>query len=96
MKGGNVNRFIEQTTYEECAVIFKGTKYFFHGLIFNKEKNEYSYVIDIWDNKGYYKKTLFDKTAPTIEKCLEIALNEPIFDGKTFWEAESNMEWVEW
>lgn len=38
MKGGNVNKFIDQTTFEECAVIYKGVKYFFHGLIFDKEK----------------------------------------------------------
>lgn len=31
-----------------------------------------------------------------MEKCLELAQNEPIFEGKTFWEAEPDMEWVEW
>ena len=31
-----------------------------------------------------------------MEKCLEIAQNEPIFEGKTFWEAEPDMEWIEW
>ena len=41
MKGGNVNDFIDHTTFEECAVIYRGEKYFFHGLIFDKEKNEY-------------------------------------------------------
>ena len=96
MKGGNVNKFIDQTTFEECAVIYKGIKYFFHGLIFDKEKKEYSYVIDVWDKNGNHEKTVFNKTAPTSEKCLELAQNEPIFDGKTFWEAEADMEWVEW
>ena len=38
MKGGNVNDFIDHTTFEECAVIYKGEEYFFHGLIFDKEK----------------------------------------------------------
>ncbi len=64
MKGGNVYKFIDQTTFEKCAVIYKGVKYFFHGLIFDKEKNEYSYVIDAWDNNGNYDKTAFNKTAP--------------------------------
>lgn len=96
MKGGNVNKFIDQTTYEECAVMYKGIKYFFHGLMFDNEKNEYSYIIDIWDSNGNYEKTVFNKTSPTMEKCLELAQSEPIFEGKTFWEAESDMEWVEW
>ena len=32
MKGGNVNDFIDHTTFEDCAVIYKGEKYFFHGV----------------------------------------------------------------
>ena len=96
MKGGNVSEFIDKTTYEECAVMYNGVKYFFHGIIYNKEKNEYSYVIDVWDDNGNYVKTVFDKTADSIEKCLALAQNEPVFQGKTFWEAEQNMEWVEW
>ena len=96
MKGGNVNKFIDQTTYEECAVLYKGTKYFFHGLIYDKDKNIYSYVIDVWDKNGDYEKTVFDKTASSAEECLALAQNEPIYEGKTFWEAESDMEWVEW
>lgn len=78
-----------------CSYI-QGYKIFFHGLIFDKEKNEYSYVIDIWDTNGDYEKTVFNKTASSMEKCLELAQSDPIFEGKTFWEAESEMEWVEW
>lgn len=96
MKGGNVNKFIDQTTYEECAVLYKGIKYFYHGLIYDKEKNLYSYVIDIWDKNGNYEKTVFDKTGSSAEECLNLAQNEPIYEGKTFWEAEPDMEWFEW
>lgn len=96
MRGGNVYEFIDHTTFEECAVIYRGVKYFFRGLIFDKEKNKYSYVIDTWDDSGNYNKTVFNKTASSLEKCLELAQSEPIFDGKTFWEAEADMEWVEW
>ena len=96
MKNGNVSEFIDQTTYEECAVMYMGAKYFFHGVIYDKEANEYSYDIDIWDDHGNYVRTIFSKKASSPEKCLELAQNEPIFEGKTFWEAEQDMEWVEW
>lgn len=96
MKGGSVYKFIEQTTLEECAVTYKGVKYFFHGIVFDRETREYSYVIDIWDKNNNYVRTVFNKRASTLEKCLELAQNEPVFDGKTFWEAEADMEWVEW
>ena len=38
MKGGNVKEFIDKTTYEECAVLYKGIKYFFTVLFSIKIK----------------------------------------------------------
>ena len=76
--------------------MYMGAKYFFHGVIYDKEANEYSYDIDIWDDNGNYVRTIFSKKASSPEKCLELAQNEPIFEEKTFWEAEQDMEWVEW
>ena len=96
MRGGNVSDFVDHTTYEECAVRYQGVKYFFHGLIFDTDKKEYSYVIDIWDNCGNYIQTIFNQTASSADKCLKLAQNAPVFNGKTFWEAEPDMEWVEW
>ena len=96
MIGGKTTDFIEKTTYEECSVLYKGIKYFFHGLIFNKEENLYSYDIDVWDNDGNYIKTVFSEKNTSMETCMALAHSSPIFDGKTFWEAEPEMEWVEW
>jgi hypothetical protein len=96
MLGGNVNEFIDHTTYEECAVMYKGEKYFFHGLICDNKKNRYSYEIDLWDNAGNFIKNLFDKTFTSSEECIKVAQEIPIFNGKTFWEAEKEMEWIEW
>ena len=96
MRGGDTNDFIDHSTYEECAVIYMGTKYFFHGLLFDKKKNVYSYQIDIWDENGNFVQTVFSQTASSAERCLALAQQAPIFYGKTFWEAEPNMEWVEW
>ena len=96
MKNGNVNAFVDKTTIEECAVMYGGVKYFFHGLLFDSESKTYSFTIDIWDENGDYVKTVFDKTATSASECMELAFAEPIFDGKSFWEAETEMEWVEW
>lgn len=96
MKGGKVTDFVDHTTYEECAVRYHGTKYFFRGLIYEEQKKAYSYDIEIWDDHGCHVKTVFDKTAYSAVQCMEMAQREPIFDGKSFWEAEQEMEWVEW
>lgn len=60
------------------------------------KKNEYSYIIDVWDKNGNFARTAFNQTAASTKECLELTQNKLIFDGKSFWEAESEMEWVEW
>ena len=61
MQGGNVNEFVDHTTYEECAVIYKGKKYFFHGIIYDDESNCYSYDIDIWDKNNCFVEQVFSE-----------------------------------
>lgn len=95
MKNADVNEFIDHTTYEECAVLYNGVKYFFYGAICNKEKHKYTYDIAIWNNNDFVDFVLTEEYK-SVSDCLEKALNEPIFNGKTFWEAEADMEWIEW
>lgn len=38
----------------------------------------------LWEINGYTK-----------QESLNAFLKEPFFDGKTFWEAEKEMEWVD-
>lgn len=38
MKNGNVDEFIDHTTYEECAVMYRGTKYFFTACVFTRKR----------------------------------------------------------
>jgi hypothetical protein len=96
MRGGNVNEFLDHSTYEECAILYNGKKYFFHGLIRNERKNTYSYDIEIWNTNHHFEKRVFDGEYSSCEECMREALKQPIFEGKTFWEAEKDMEWVDW
>lgn len=96
MQGGNVNEFVDHTTYEECAVIYKGKKYFFHGIIYDDESNCYSYDIDIWDKNNCFVEQVFSEKKSSWQECLDEAQTKPIFDGKSFWEAEKEMEWIDW
>ncbi len=96
MKNNNVNEFLDHTTYEECAVIYHGKKYFFYGMLFHKNMEVYSYDIAQWDTNGEHVKFVFQETADTSDKLLEKFYAAPIWDGKTFWQAEQEMEWVDW
>ena len=96
MKSGHVNEFIEHTSYEECAVLYHDKKYFFHGLIFDQDTNTYTFEVEAWDGENCFINTVFDTPAETAEKCMENFYQAPIFEGKSFWEAEPDMEWIEW
>lgn len=39
---------------------------------------------------------MLNKEAGSVNKCIKFAQDAPIFDEKTFWEAEPDMEWIEW
>jgi len=56
-------------------------------------QREYDYDLSRGGGKGWIKA--FEKAAPTEEDAREALLSEPIFEGKTFWQAERDIEWLE-
>ncbi len=96
MIGGKTSEFIDKITFQEEAVIYQGKKYFFHGLIYDTDKKIYSFEIHLWDSNDYYVDTVYRCTGASQSECMKKLLNEPIINNKTFWEAEPDMEWVEW
>ena len=94
MIGGNVNEFIDHSTYEEVAVMYNSRKFFFRGLMRDRDTQLYTFEIEYW---GYdTAETVYCAVAKTGKECMERFLSEPIIDGKRFWEIEKDMEWVEW
>lgn len=53
MLDGNVSKFIDKITFQEEAVLYNG-KNFFHGLIYNPNKQIYSFEIHLWDKNDHY------------------------------------------
>ena len=81
MIGGNVNDFLDHVTYEEAAVRYKGEKYFFYGLLKNPDTGMFEFTIDLWDDRGWYVKTVYQAVAQTDSECMERFLTDPIIDG---------------
>ena len=91
MINGNVNEFIDGLYYgDERIFMYKGQKFFVQGF----SENGYSTIYlarweppcddYIWVGKHPYGA--YD---------VEAFLAAPIWDGRTFWEAEKEMEWVD-
>ena len=94
MIGGDVSSFIDHSTYEEVAVLYKGKKYFFRGLLLDRSTGLLNFEVELWCDE--YTETVYCATARSEKECMEKFLNDPIIDGKRFWEIEKEMEWVEW
>lgn len=98
MKDGNVYEFLDHSSYEEVAVEYGGYKFFFYGLRRDPITNLYSFTIERYELgfNGAYIDTVYDKQAPSKKECMEQFYYSPLFDGKTFWELEKDMTWIEW
>ena len=94
MKGGNVNEFIDHSTYEEVAVMYNGNKYFFRGLLRDEKIGQYTYEIEFWSDD--VTESIYCAAAKTEKECMEKFFNDTIIEGKKFWDIEKDMEWVEW
>lgn len=95
MKDGNVNEFIDKLYYEDHYVLYNGSKYFFNGcrLKFDSNGKVVRVIPEIYDISN--DKTLFSVQEAFAAECIEAFENSPIWDGKTFWAIEDQMQWVD-
>lgn len=91
MIDGNVNEFVDYIhDGAELVFLYKGQKFFLQGFF---EDEKYTLVLDRWEppaddyiwvgvggSKGFPVKEFLDA---------------PIWDGRTFWEVERQMQWVD-
>jgi len=95
MEAGNVNEFLEKITYQEEAVLYKGRKYFFNPTG-NESVGRAKLDVDLWTNDNQWEQDVLHVEATTHSECVKKMTAAPIWSGKTFWEAESEMTWTEW
>ena len=92
MKNGNVNEFVDQLYYgAELLFVHNGQKFFIQGQCAD---NVYTlYLERITPPAEDY---IWTKSNSAGKYSVDDFLSAPIWDGKTFWEVESEMEWVDW
>lgn len=95
MKDGNVNEFLDKILYQEEAVIYHDRKYFFNPG-YDEAKGIYRLRIEIWDDNDCFVEDVFYSTGKNQGENLQNFLSAPLWDGKTFWQAEQEMTWVDW
>ena len=95
MIGGNVRDFIEKLSYEDHYVIYDDEKYFFNGCQahYSSSGKITSYRLEVYNLAK--RKTIFSITSPTISECIDRFEDAQIWNGKSFWEVEKEMRWVD-
>lgn len=95
MEAGDVKEFLDNFSFQSVAVIYKGKKFFSDG-IYKDSNGNYRFTVDLWDDNNHYIATVMNGVGISISDCISQFEEAPIWDGKTFWEAEKDMTWVDW
>ena len=95
MEGGRVNDFIDAFSYQSVAIVYKGEKYFSDGITM-RDDNKYSFFIIKVDDNGEFLSDVYEYEGDSITDCIIAFENATIWNGKSFYEVESEMTWVDW
>lgn len=91
MINGNANEFISGLYYgDERFFLYNGKKYFIQGYFENEKPTLELYILEPSDSDFKWQAFSDGKDYPVAE-----FENAKIFDGKSFWEIEKNIEWVD-
>lgn len=87
--------YADNASYEDCPVFYNGNWYWCYGLTGPDEKGRYSMMVD--KCKSFYPEYEFIECVLDVEstdrgECMRHLLEDPIWDGKTFWEAYPDMK----
>ena len=92
MIDGNPTEFVDRIySCQDTVYIFKGMKYWFQGYMLS----DGGVHMEIFQSEPSSEICLWEHNGQTIEECQNAFLNAPIFDGKSFWDAEQQIQWVD-
>jgi len=95
MIDGNAGEFIDKMYYEDHYVIFNKEKYFVNGCQTKIDADGHALSVRLEVYNLTQNVTVFSIVKPTSSECVSAFEEASIWNGNTFWEAESEIEWVD-
>lgn len=91
--------FIDSATVEDCVCRLNNLFYFCYGLTWYESKGVFGLRIDKY--RKLYPETDFFGTALDVEcqsrdECMKHFLEDPIWDGRKYWDAVPDMVWTDY
>ena len=94
MIDGNTREFLNKLYYEDHYVIFEGEKYFLNGCQ-TKQNSDGSESVKLEVYNLTQHTTILSITKATATECIDSFQDAVIWNGKSFWEAELQMTWMD-
>ena len=109
MKNGSLDQYLDTGWYSESTLFLNGYIYWCEAQ-YDSETNTNQFFVDRWraenENDKYYHSVVdgngklewqrvYTDSDPDLDAVKKRFLQAKIFDGKTFWEAESELAWLE-
>ncbi len=92
MRGGNVEEFVDNIYMgQELVFLYKGQKFFLQGYCDKGSPNLY---LDRWDPPGN-DYIWVGKGSKSEGYPVDEFLEQKLWDSRSFWEAQDEMEWID-
>lgn len=92
MIGGNPNEFLDSIyNCSDTIYIYEGKKYWSHGWMLDED----TVHMEVFQYNPSSEDIIWEYNGKNLEEALEEYVEARIFDGKTFWEVEHEIEWVD-
>ncbi len=95
MIDGNASEFIDKMYYEDHYVIFNKEKYFVNGCQTKTDADGNTLSVKLEVYNLTQNSTIFSIMKPSASECISAFEYAPIWNGKAFWDVESEIEWVD-
>jgi len=92
MINGNASEFIDRIyTCQDTVFVYNGIKYWFQGYM----PNDNTVHMEVFQTEPAVDGYVWVYDGRSISEGQEAFQNASIFDGKTFWDVEQDIEWVD-
>jgi len=95
MIDGNARDFLNKLYYEDHYVIYNNEKFFFNGCQTKMSPDGTVEYVKLEVYNLTTDETIFSTQNALASDCVLAFEEAPIWNGKTFWEIENKMHWVD-
>ena len=100
MKGGDADEFIDYLMDGGASVRHKGYVYHFSGLVYHPGKQRWRVSIEKyrWTKEPFedFMELVYHYTSDEEEDCINHLTEDILWDGKSFYQLEKALTWIDW